>query len=166
MGSRRNAYTCDLTEQGAAVKTTNQAQDLTIIGLSARIDPALAGQQIPALWGQFLSELEPSTPMYAVYCDYEGDHARPYTLVLGCEAQTNAQVPVGQRRVRIPAGEFAVFEQADRPPSEVWSLWAQVNSNAPLCAARRFVADFERYPRAPGATGHVDVEVLVGLQAK
>ncbi len=138
--------------------------DLTIIGLAARIDPAQAGEQIPALWQRFASGAT-TGPIYAVYCDYDADHARSYTMVLGVEAPPTAPVPEGQRRVRIPAGAFATFTATGQVGSVVWQTWAAINADPSLTASRRFVADFERYPSPPTSDGQVHAEVWVGLRA-
>jgi predicted transcriptional regulator YdeE len=146
------------------VTTVEQPSDLTIIGLAARIDPAKASEQIPTLWQRFAATAAPGTaPIYAVYCDYDADHARPYTMVLGVEAPHTAAVPEGQRRVRVPAGPFACTTANGRVDTVVWQTWATINADAKLTAARRFVADFERYLAPPSSDGQVHAEVWVGL---
>jgi predicted transcriptional regulator YdeE len=146
------------------VTTVEQPSDLTIIGLAARIDPAQAGEQIPSLWQRFAQTAPPSdAPIYAVYCDYDADHARPYTLVLGVEAPRAAPVLEGQRRVRVPAGTFARTMASGRVDTVVWQAWAAINADAKLTATRRFVADFERYLAPPTSDGQVRAEVWVGL---
>ncbi len=143
--------------------TSTLASDLTITGISARIEPAKAGLQIPALWQRFQKEFGAvKSALYAVYCDYEGDHLRPYTMVLGVEVEADAPVPADQRRVRIPAGVFEHRVAKGDPTQAVWKTWSEIYATK---LSRRFVADYERYTTAPAADGSITADIFVGLRA-
>src|SRR5215470_11206737 len=97
-----------------AERIDNRA-DIVIIGIALRTSNAEAMATIAAHWGRFMQEgiaaRLPQKPddaaVYAVYCDYEADHTRAYTLVLGVAVDARAEVPAGMRRVRVPAGAYA-----------------------------------------------------------
>lgn len=138
--------------------------DLIIIGLSARIDPSLAASQIPALWQRFATTFSAGQrPIYAVYCDYEADGARPYTMVLGVEATRTAEVAPGLRRVTVPRGAYASFEASGDPRQVIWQRWSFINTAWVDRPRRRFIADYERYAGPPATDGSIVAEICVGL---
>jgi predicted transcriptional regulator YdeE len=156
------------TTKEPAMTHVEQPQDLTIIGLSVRTSPEQAAEDLPALWQRFLARAaelprgaDPAT--YAVYCDYQADHAAPYTAVLGFSVDAATPVPAGLRRVRVPAGLYARFVSRGAVGRAVWESWQHINSVWPGREHRRYVADLERYPTPPSADGQLEAEVLVGL---
>lgn len=144
------------------------AQDLVVIGLPLATSPQRAMQDIPAHWQRFMSgdtraRLAPRDGrIYAVYCDYEADFRRAYTMVLGFEVEAGSEVPAGLRRVRIPRGAYAAFAVEGDPAVVVNATWAHVNGPWQGQARRRYLADFERYAEG-GAPSWVNVEVVIGL---
>ncbi len=150
-----------------AAEPLTLSSDLTIVGLAIRTRPEAASADIPALWQRFFAEgiaaRLPATgaEVYALYCDYEGDHRGAYTMVLGVAVDAAAKLPDGLRRVRVPAGAFARFSLSGDPAQVVWRAWAHVNGDWADKAERRYVVDFERYTRI--TPGDVDAEICVGL---
>lgn len=142
-----------------------------IVGLSIRTSAATAGPDIGAAWQRFMSEgtaqrvvRDPADAhVYAVYCDYQSDHAGAYTMVLGVAADPKAAVPEGLRRVRIPSGAYQRFVAHGAPDRALWEAWSYVNGVWEQPGARRYIADFERYAPDAMAGGKVTAEVLVGL---
>ena len=147
----------------------SEVKDLVIVGLAIRTSPASAGPDIGAAWQRFMSEgtaqrveRDPEDAhIYAVYCDYESDHAGPYTMVLGVAADPKPAVPVGLRRVRVPSGAFQRFMAHGAPERALWETWSHINRVWEKPGARRYIADFERYVAM--AEGTVTAEVYVGL---
>lgn len=142
--------------------TLELKHDLVIMGIAVRTDPTRAATDLPALWQRFSAE-HGEGPVYAVYCDYESDHAGPYTLVLGRELAVDKTVPTGKRRVRIPAGQYARFKAAGDPKQVIGKTWQHINGAWEKKHQRRYIADFERYVGAPKADGSIEAEILVGL---
>ena len=71
-----------------------------IIGISIRTtnENMQAAQDIGALWGRFKGEdifsqipgkLEDD--IYCIYTNYEGDHTKPYDVVLGCKVHPDTK---------------------------------------------------------------------------
>jgi len=152
--------------------TEHAEQDLVIVGIAQRIDPAEAATSIPALWGRFMSEAVASKVtsgalndgnIYAVYCDYEADHQRPYTMVLGVAVSKTADVPEGMRRVRVPSGKYAAFTAKGDPSAVIWQTWTHINTEWPARNARRYIADYERYPTRAMTPSSVEADVIVGI---
>jgi predicted transcriptional regulator YdeE len=147
----------------------DQPHDLTIIGLAIRTSADDASRDIPGHWQRFLGDGLPSRlpstdgAIYAVYCDYEADHRRPYTMVLGMAVVADAEVGAGLRRVRVPAGRFASLVADGAPADAVWRAWSWINQAWPARDRRRYIADLERY--APGALSpdRVIAELRVGV---
>lgn len=95
-----------------------------------------------------------SDDVYALYTDYEGDHTRPYTMVIGCALADDAPAPDGLVVKELPAADYAVFDASGPQPQSVVAAWRRI-WEAPI--ARRFAADFDHY-RADGG-----VEIFVGV---
>lgn len=149
--------------------TTQQQTDVVIIGLEVRVAPHEVFTKLPQLWARFAQQGVAVTPraqdpgVYAVYCDYERDGAAPHTVVLGHAVEASTEVPVGLRRVRIPAGRYARFEVKGPPQQTLGAAWGFINGAWPEKSSRRFIADAERYLAPPAADGSIHAEVLVGV---
>jgi predicted transcriptional regulator YdeE len=92
---------------------------------------------------------------YCVYCEYEGDFTKPYTVVVGCAVSTGAAVPDGMKKVDVVAGRFAVIQVKGELPQGVFDAWGEVWA-APL--DKRYQADFDRYRVGGDVTVHVGVK--------
>ena len=77
-------------------------QSFNIIGISVRTtnENGQSSQDIPALWNKFMTEgifgkipniIENS--IYCIYTDYEKDHTKPYTCIVGCKVSTLESIP-------------------------------------------------------------------------
>jgi predicted transcriptional regulator YdeE len=89
--------------------------------------------------------------LYAVYFEYEGDHTRPYTMLLGCSV--SAPTP-GLRLIEIPAQRYEVFDARGPMPQTLMQTWMKVY-DAPI--ARAFTFDFDRTLGAEHVAVHVAV---------
>ena len=134
---------------------------LTVLGIHARASNA-APQKIGDLWRRFHAlgnqEAIPGRQgeaVYSVYCEYEGDFAKPYTVVIGCEVADDAVVPDGMKKVSIAPGDFAVFPVEGELPMSVFKTWAEI-WETPL--KRRYQADFDRYAEDGTVTIYVGAE--------
>ncbi|MDP9039915.1 MAG: GyrI-like domain-containing protein [Acidobacteriota bacterium] len=89
-----------------------------------------------------------------VYCEYEGDHTQPYTIVIGCEVPPGTPTLDGMKTVRVEPGRFAVYRRAYARPNPVFVTWEEI-WKTPL--DRRYQADYDRY----GSDG---ISVNVGIR--
>ena len=77
-------------------------KSFSVVGISIRTtnENGQATKDIPALWGKFMSEgiIEKipnkiDNTVYCIYTDYEKDHTKPYTTILGCKVSTLNNIP-------------------------------------------------------------------------
>lgn len=145
---------------------TIQLPAFSIIGISVRTtnENNQSATDIPALWERFFSENimeripgRQSTDLYCVYTDYEKDHTRPYTTVLGCKVADATQAPEGLQAVTIPERSYAQFEATGNlHEGAVIETWQKIwESPVP----RAFTADFEHY----GEKAHIPKEAAVDI---
>ena len=136
-----------------------------VMGIAARVSNEEANkigdlwQRWHALGDRKIVEARLDETIYSVYCEYEGDASRPYTVVIGCAVPADAVVPEGLKKIEVEAGEFAVFPVTGPLPMGVVATWSEVWTT-PL--DRRYKADFDRYEQ----DGTVSVHVGVPLQAE
>ena len=77
-------------------------KSFSVIGISIRTtnENGQSSKDIPALWGKFMHEgiLEKipnkiDNTVYCIYTDYEKDHTKPYTTILGCKVENLSNIP-------------------------------------------------------------------------
>lgn len=84
--------------------TIEHKKEKFFIGLELRTNNEKCSLAMPAHKDRFFKENIPSQipnkingDILALYTDYEGDHTKPYSWVLGCEVSSLEQVPEGLR---------------------------------------------------------------------
>jgi predicted transcriptional regulator YdeE len=134
--------------------------ELTVLGIYARTgNDNLA--QLGDLWRRFQEMGGPAgiaartgDAVYCVYCEYETDATGKFTVLIGCAADADAEIPEGMMKLAIEAGRFFVFEPVGELPKSVFETWAEI-WNMPI--DRRYQADFDRY----GSDGKVTIHLGV-----
>ncbi len=126
-----------------------------------------SGQDIPPFWGRFYrEEIQTKIPnqktgeVLGLYCEYEKDHTKPYTLVAGCEVTVAGGIPKGLVLKQVPAAKYAVFEISGKFPDQMMEIWQWVWQGN---LRRTFVADFEVYPLGFDPVSNTDVLLYVGI---
>ncbi len=127
-----------------------------------------AAIDIPALWQRFFSEKcldiipnKTDNTVYAIYCDYEGDHTLPYTTLIGCRVDSLEQIPAGFTAKTIEANRYSVFtasgKMRDGIVFKAWThIWqSQVNRN--------YIADFEVYDEKALDPDNASIDIYVGI---
>jgi predicted transcriptional regulator YdeE len=151
--------------------------DVIVVGPSIRTSPEKAAQDIPAFWQRFsrqgflerLPRRQNDPSLYAIYCEYEGDYSKPYTMILGVSVEPGTRTPDGTQRVLIPSGSYARFLAKGDPSQVIWSTWMHICERWERRRERRYAADFERYELsslASMAQGEVEAEIVVGLASR
>ncbi len=133
-----------------------------IAGLKIRTtnENAQAQKEIPALWGQFM-QLPPlperlSDAIYVLYFDYEKDHTKPYSCLIGYEVDASASIPPELASHTIPSDHYQIFETKGPLPQSVIELWRHI-WQTPL--NRSYRTDFEVYsPGSPFALIHISIK--------
>lgn len=153
-----------------ATLKTIQYKELTIVGIQVRTENAngQAAKDIPALWQQFMDEEliakipnKVNNTIYGVYTDYEGDHTKPYTLILGYEVSNLDNIPEEFTVKNVPAATYAQFTaQGDLTKEAVINTWMEI-WNTPL--DRKYTSDIEVYDdRAMDPTNGI-ADVLIAI---
>lgn len=141
-----------------------------IIGLSVRTsnENNQAATDIPALWERFMAEgisskitNKLSDDIYSLYTDYEKDHTRPYTTVLGYKVKDLDAVPEGLTGAVVPAKSFRVFTASGKlSDGIVIGEWMKI-WNMPL--DRAYSGDFEIYGPKAQNPEQAEVDIYIAL---
>ena len=145
-------------------------ESFTVIGLSVRTtnENGQSGTDIPVLWARFFGEGtidkipgKTGTDLYCIYTDYEKDHTKPYTTVLGCCVKSGTPVPEGMTAKQIAAGAYEhIAVTGNLKEGIVFKKWQHIwNSDLP----RNFCADFEIYGAGAANQEAAEVEIWVGI---
>lgn len=150
--------------------TSQRLAGFKVIGISVRTtnQNGKSAQDIPALWAKFMGEgtLEKipnrlSDDLYCVYTDYERDHTRPYTTILGCRVSTLESVPEGMVGKTIPAGDYVRYlSKGNLREGAVIGTWHEIwGSDLP----RKYTADFEIYGKRAQRPENAEVDIFVAI---
>lgn len=143
---------------------------MMIVGISCRTSngPKAAPVDIPKLWQRFYGENiasqisnKASEEIVALYCDYEGDHTKPYTVVIGCPVTSVESMPEGMVVKIVPEGTYAEYKAAGEQPKALISTWNKV-WKTPL--ARTYTGDYEVYGKEFFETDHKEVRVYIAVE--
>ena len=139
------------------------SDEINVIGIQTRTNNSDARKDIPELWQEFYKDNLPAripdridNDVIAVYTDYEGDHTKPYTLIIGCKVVSIYDVPEGMVSKKIPSAKYAVFEVAGESPQNIINVWQYVWTSD---LKRSYESDFELYKNA----SPVKAEVYIGI---
>ena len=129
-----------------------QKPSIFVIGIDCRTSNAPEGgpQDIPKLWERFysvgiMSQIpnKVSAEVIALYCDYEGDHTAPYSVVIGCPVSSIDIIPEGMVAKTIPSSSYAVFCAIGEYPTSLIETWGNIWKQSDL--KRTYTGDFELY---------------------
>ncbi len=149
--------------------TVMQKPMLTIVGIECRTSNALdAGPvDIPKHWEKFfrdgIAEKIPnktSDEVFALYCNYAGDHTQPYSLVIGCSVDNASKIPEGMVAKTIPSGSYACFRAVGEHPQSLIETWGKI-WNTKL--SRSYSGDYELYGEKFTSHSPQEVEVLIAI---
>ena len=141
--------------------TTTELAAFTVVGIAAKQSNDHP-DQIGKLWETFFKaggvDQIPnriSDDIFALYTEYEGDHTKPYTMVIGCKVADVGTLPDGLIAKSIRSAKYTVLKARGPQPATVVNVWKHVY-NSPI--NRAYLADFDRY------LGPDEVEVHVGVR--
>lgn len=143
---------------------------MLIMGIEVRTtnEDAKAAQDLATLWGRFYKELIPVNISYqktgeaiGLYCEYEKDHTKPYTVVAGCEVTMAGDLPDGYVLKHVPAAKYAVFEIKGPFPKNLVDTWQWVwHSNL----RRTYTGDFELYQIGFDGNENSDIHLYIAIK--
>lgn len=142
-----------------------------IIGIAVRTtnENGQSGRDIPQLWQRFMSEQVAEkipnridSAILSVYTDYEKDHTRPYTTLIGCRVSSLDTVPEGMMGKTISGGGYTVRTASGKlSDGIVFNEWQKIwNSDL----ARAFTSDFEVYDHRAQDPDHALVDIFLSVK--
>lgn len=142
----------------------------TVIGISVRTtnENGQSSRDIPALWGKFMAEgiagkipNKTNGTMYCIYTNYEKDHTKPYTTILGCRVEHTDTIPEGMVATKIGGGHYTRFvAKGNLMQGLVFNEWLKIwEANLD----RSFSNDFEVYGEKAQNPEHAEVEIFVAV---
>lgn len=127
-------------------------ESFKVIGIKVRTSNlnGEAVRDIGALWSKFMNDDilnkipdKLTNDIYAVYTEYDGDHLKPYTALLGCKVKDLQNVPKDMVGMSFSGGVYKEFTaKGDLTKNAVYDVWTNIweqNLN------RSYIADFEVY---------------------
>jgi predicted transcriptional regulator YdeE len=144
--------------------------EFSIIGISVRTtnENGQAMQDIPALWNRFMADgiLEKipnkiANEVYSMYTDYEKDHTKPYTTIIGCKVENLNSLPEGMVGKKIPAANYYLqTAKGNVMDGIVYKEWVKIwNSDLP----RVFTADFEIYGEKAQDMQNAEIDIFIAI---
>ena len=146
-------------------------QQFNVIGISVRTtnENGKSGEDIPALWNKFMSEEiqrkipnKVSEDIFCIYTDYEKDHTKPYTTILGCKVESLDVVPENMIGKTIESANYEeLIAKGNLAEGLVYNKWLEIwNSDLD----RSFTADFEVYGEKTQNPENAEVDIYIALQ--
>ncbi|MBP2615121.1 GyrI-like domain-containing protein [Chryseobacterium jejuense] len=140
---------------GIAVRTTNENEQ--------------AAKDIPVLWEKFMQEnvLENipnkiDNTVYSIYTDYEKDHTKPYTTLLGCKVESLDNIPQGMIGKSFDGGDYVKFTaKGNLAEGLVINEWFKIWN---MDLERTFTADFEIYGEKAQNPSDAEVDILIAVK--
>ncbi|KOP37147.1 AraC family transcriptional regulator [Flavobacterium sp. WLB] len=146
-------------------------QKFNIIGISVRTtnENGQSGQDIPALWNQFFSEgiyekiaNKLSNDIICVYTDYEKDHTKPYTTLLGFAVENLDSIPEGLTGKTIEGRHYEKFTaKGNLANGVVYDEWLKIWNSG---LNRIFTSDFEVYGEKSLDRENAEVDIFIAIQ--
>lgn len=140
---------------GIAVRTTNVNDQ--------------AAREIAELWGRLMSEnMIDAIPnkidhtIYSVYTEYEGDHTKPYTAILGCKVANVDSVPKGMVAKSFEGGNYVkITAKGDLTKGLIINEWSKIWN---MDIERVFTADFEVFGAKAQNPTDAEVDFLIAVK--
>ena len=146
-------------------------QKFSIIGVSVRTtnENGQSGKDIPELWSQFLTKEianqipnKISSDIICVYTDYEKDHTKPYTTILGCAVENLDRIPKGMTGKTIEGLHYEKFTAKGKlAEGIVFNEWLKIWSSD---LERTFTADFEIYGDKANNPENAEVDIYIAIR--
>jgi predicted transcriptional regulator YdeE len=143
-----------------------------IIGISVRTsnENGEAAKDIPELWQTFMNQgiinnipNKINSSIYSIYTDYESDHTKPYTTILGCKVETLDDIPDGMIGKSFKGGNYVKFiAKGDISKGQaVYDTWIKIWQQD---LDRVYTADFEIYGEKAQNPLDAEVEILIAIK--
>ncbi len=146
-------------------------QKFQVIGISVRTtnENGQVAVDVPALWNRFITEGianqipgKLSDSLYCIYTDYEKDHTKPYTTILGCKVENLQNIPAGMVGITVESATYSKhIAKGNILQGLVFSEWTKIwNSDL----NRGYTADFEVYDERAQNPENAEVDIFVAIK--
>lgn len=140
---------------GISIRTTNEGQKANI--------------EIAKLWQRFMGEniLEKipdkvDYTIYSLYTEYEGDHTKPYTAILGCKVGNLDEIPEGMVGKIFDGGSYIkTSAKGDLMKGLIVNHWAKIWE---MDLDRAYTADFETFGEKAQNPSDAEVDFYVAVK--
>jgi len=143
----------------------------TVIGISVRTtnENGQSAKDIGELWNKFMSEgiIEKipnkiDNTILSIYTDYESDHTKPYTTLLGCKVENLNEIPKGMIGMEFKGGIHTKFTaKGDLTKGAVYVEWSKIWK---MDLKRTYTADFEIYGEKAQNPTNAEVDIFVAIK--
>jgi predicted transcriptional regulator YdeE len=142
-----------------------------VIGISVRTtnENDQAAKEIADLWGKFMSENvldaipnKIDNTVYSIYTDYESDHTKPYTALLGCKVKSLDNIPNGLTGKLFDGGDYVrLSAKGDLMKGLIVSKWAEIWK---MDIERAFDTDFEVFGEKAQNPADAEIDFLISVK--
>lgn len=142
-----------------------------VIGITVRTtnENGQAAKDIGDLWGRFMREkiLEAipnkiDNSVYSIYTDYEADHTKPYTTILGCRVENLNEIPGGMTGMSFDGGNYIKLSaKGDLMKGLIASKWFEIWE---MDLDRTYTADFEFFGVKAQNPADAEVDFLIAVK--
>jgi len=149
---------------------TKTIKPFQIIGIAVRTtnENGQAGTDIGALWQEFMTTgvldkipNKISNDIYSIYTDYESDHTKPYTTILGCQVSDISDIPKGMVAKTFEGGNYIEFTaKGNLQEGAVYQEWSKIWA---IDLARKYTADFEVYGEKAQNPNDAEVAIFIAV---
>lgn len=102
------------------------------------------------------------TAVYSIYTDYEKDHTKPYTTVLGCKVENLDHIPEGMVGKSFEGGNYIRFTpKGNLAEGLVINEWNKIWN---MDLGRIFTADFEIYGEKAQNPSDAEIDILIAVE--
>lgn len=139
-----------------------------VIGISVRTtnEDSQAATEIADLWGKFMSqnilEVIPNkidNTIYSIYTDYESDHTKAYTAILGCKVSSLNSIPDGMIGKSFDGGNYVKLSaKGDLMKGLIVNKWAEIWN---MDLNRAFTADLEVFGEKAQNPNDAEIDFLI-----
>lgn len=152
---------------------TIKIEPFNIIGISIRTtnENGQANKDIAELWQRFMSENTLSkipnkadSEIYSLYIDYESDHTKPYTAILGCKVENLDDIPNGMLGKSFHGGKYVkTTVKGDLMKGLIVNHWSKIFE---MNLNRNYIADFEIFGKKAQNPSDAEVDFYVGVKTE
>ena len=140
---------------GIAVQTTNENGQ--------------SGTDIPLLWNTFMTKGiiegipgKVDNTVYCMYTNYEKDHTKPYTTILGCQVKSLDNIPRGMTGKIVEEGKYMKRKaKGNLLLGIVFNEWIKIWT---LPIERCYTADFEVYGEKVQDPENAEVDIFIAVK--